>query len=354
MILLYIKHQADEMQQHEIFLRMLAYMGEEDREGAGSYRGGAGSWRGWRPGGRSRAARAGIPRTQSGTPSNAEGEEDSHGEGSAKALRAKHWLSSVSAPDPASPSNVSVSLYPGRRRMSMQQMKLGLSEGKGSYCRFEGNETEQDLSEKQIIALLTNDWRQTPGAQEGIEPATWAAKVTISGMKAWTAQQLGECSRCKLLGLLRESARLLTAGGVLAVPAVKWDPHSVNEAESQAARRVGFLLLTYRPQYWYWELIELSRKVVTVCLTVFVWRRSVRNVALVLGVTILALLATLRLQPHRSRSVNNTQIFSLFVQCVTLMYALMMRAIEDTEGALSESEGRAAYAVLAALFCMVP
>eukprot|EP00961_Rhodomonas_salina_P138470 1862486-Rhodomonas_salina.1 len=173
-------------------------------------------------------------------------------------------------------------------------------------------------------------------------------------MNSWSVNQLRECSRPKLLGLLRESAGLLAAGGVLAVPAVQWDPESSDEVESKAAHRLSFLLLSYTPPFWYWELVELSRKFFTACATVFVWRRNVRQVAVVLAVTFLALLATMRLRPYRSRSVLNTQIFSLFVQCTTLLYGLMIRAIEATEDSSAEEEGQTAYTVLLALFCMVP
>eukprot|EP00961_Rhodomonas_salina_P108751 1464028-Rhodomonas_salina.1 len=116
------------------------------------------------------------------------------------------------------------------------------------YCFFEGNEDEQNLSEQQIISLLTHDWRHTPASAETTDLEMWTAKVTISGMEAWTGHQLRECSRAKLLSLLRESAMLLTAGGVLAVPAVKWDPGSLDVAESTAANRLGFLMMSYKPQ----------------------------------------------------------------------------------------------------------
>eukprot|EP00961_Rhodomonas_salina_P154991 2087741-Rhodomonas_salina.2 len=227
-------------------------------------------------------------------------------------------------------------------------------------CPFD-RETEEKLSEDQIVLLLTHDWRQTPSDEAGAGERRGkaggrekgAATVTVPGLEAWSEPQLRTCTRAQLLALLREAARRLTASGVLAVPAVAWDLEST-EAERQAGRRVGFLLLTYRPEYWYWELVELARKFFTACATTFAWQRNARQLSLVLGVTIIALLATMVLEPYRSRSVLNTQIFSLSVQGATLLYGLTKRAIEATEDIAAADEGQAAYAVLLFLFLVMP
>ncbi|KAJ8049389.1 hypothetical protein HOLleu_02125 [Holothuria leucospilota] len=112
-----------------------------------------------------------------------------------------------------------------------------------------------------------------------------------------------------------------------------FEPHlndTVNENEYLLSKRcesdvlpvwVKFLCENYKPQYWYWEIIELARKVTqTVLVTLLGWEDTLTKL-LTIGTSVLFLTLHARLSPMMSNFEQRLQMFSLSAIFINVLIA---------------------------------
>lgn len=86
---------------------------------------------------------------------------------------------------------------------------------------------------------------------------------------------------------------------------------------------ISFFCENYRPQYWYWEIIELTRKMTqTVLVTVLGWDSNF-TVLLTIGIAVSFLILHARLQPMKNEFEQGLQMFSLVAIFINVLLAAL-------------------------------
>ena len=83
---------------------------------------------------------------------------------------------------------------------------------------------------------------------------------------------------CKVIKQVEELAWNLSRQGVLSNPALEWDG-SLGNKERLAIERLGFLLNAYQIPCWFWEIVELVRKLILTGILVVVYQGSPAHLA---------------------------------------------------------------------------
>ena len=82
----------------------------------------------------------------------------------------------------------------------------------------------------------------------------------------------------KCMKQVEEVAWTLQRRGVLPLPPLEWDG-SLGSREKVAVDRMGFLLNAYQVSCWYWEMVELLRKLILTGILVVVYQGTPPHLA---------------------------------------------------------------------------
>eukprot|EP00286_Rhodomonas_abbreviata_P021134 CAMPEP_0181305812 /NCGR_PEP_ID=MMETSP1101-20121128/9944_1 /TAXON_ID=46948 /ORGANISM="Rhodomonas abbreviata, Strain Caron Lab Isolate" /LENGTH=618 /DNA_ID=CAMNT_0023411783 /DNA_START=413 /DNA_END=2269 /DNA_ORIENTATION=- len=115
---------------------------------------------------------------------------------------------------------------------------------------------------------------------------------------------------------------LLSFRGEISLPVLRWTGET--QEEKDVISRIGFLFDSYKVQYWYFELLEMSRKLIMSSLLVFIYPGSPQQAAAGLFTTVFFLLIFLATTPYTATTLDNLQAISLTAQTATLFYGLML------------------------------
>ena len=126
-------------------------------------------------------------------------------------------------------------------------------------------------------------------------------------------------------------AHTLCTTGITAIPAQVWNESTENVDEQRIVRRLGFVLVAYRVEYWWWEALEMLRKFLMTSLLIFVYPDDPAQMAAGLFITFCFLLANMTFQPFATPSLNALQSFSMVAQFLTLFVGIMMAFTEKKE-----------------------
>jgi Transient receptor potential (TRP) ion channel len=94
-----------------------------------------------------------------------------------------------------------------------------------------------------------------------------------------------------------------------------WAASHLRELETRAKQKVGFLFEHYSPSCWYWEVVELGRKLALTSVLALIAPGSAGQVLVGLLIAFFALLANLRLRPYataRMNMMNQTAQLNMF------------------------------------------
>ena len=83
--------------------------------------------------------------------------------------------------------------------------------------------------------------------------------------------------------------------------------------------RFGFLFVAYRVNFWWWEAVEMFRKLLMTSVLVFVMPGTTGQLAMGSMITFLFLLLNLFWQPYCSPDLNSLASISLIAQFATLV-----------------------------------
>ena len=163
-------------------------------------------------------------------------------------------------------------------------------------------------------------------------------KGVFTGLLLQDVEQLG-------LSLLDE--------GVLTISPLEWDG-ALGPSEVNVIDRLGFLLDAYQASVWYWEVVEMVRKLILTSLLVVIYDGSAPHLFGSLITTFIFTIAHLKVHPYLNRRLNDFQRLALITQFLTILGCiiyLMVQTLNDLhEVKPSEEDPVASY--LLALFIL--
>jgi len=117
---------------------------------------------------------------------------------------------------------------------------------------------------------------------------------------------------------------------ILALPPLAWDG-SLGVEERLVINRLGFLLSAYQVQTYWWELVELLRKLVLTCILHVAYDGSTSQLSGSLLTTFIFLMLHLRVDPYLSKVLNSFQRLVLVSQFLTISGGIILVLKEKTE-----------------------
>jgi hypothetical protein len=114
----------------------------------------------------------------------------------------------------------------------------------------------------------------------------------------------------------------LTSAQIVSVPPVSWDGET-GDVEQDGIEKCGFLFLTYKADCWWFEIFEMSRKVILSAVISFVSDPDVR-LAVAYLISFGSLVVVVLARPFLNPSVNFFMTAALITQTLTLVYGLML------------------------------
>jgi hypothetical protein len=150
--------------------------------------------------------------------------------------------------------------------------------------------------------------------------------------------------------------------GAIALPAVHWEGDEEDDErraaaapqpesprmlctatlpalQARALRDVGFLISNYTTKCWYWESIELFRKLILTSVLALVAPRSAGQVVTGSLVALFALLANLRLRPYALGTLNMVNQIAQLNLFLLLFTALLLKVDVDGDSTAGFFEG---------------
>ena len=176
----------------------------------------------------------------------------------------------------------------------------------------------EDLTPDQIDALIRHHWgvNLDPESRRG---DSWLFPST---------QPLDPRQR-----LLRH-CEYLQQEQVLSIGKASWnETDSASEQEKRAVECVGFLFLSYRVEFWYFELIEQLRKLLMTSIIVVFYPGSLDQLIGGILITFLGLVLCFRMRPYMQPQLSELQATCLAIQGVTLFYGVVLIADSNTKTA---------------------
>ena len=139
-----------------------------------------------------------------------------------------------------------------------------------------------------------------------------------------------------------EIAFLLRKQGVITEPALEWDG-SLGPEEEIVIERLGFLLNAYTVQAWYWEIVEMFRKLILTVALAALYQGEPAQLAGSLLTIFIFLVLHMLLKPYLNQGLNIFQRLALISQWLTVFGGLMfvvtdLLALQDPE---SDGNGKA-------------
>jgi hypothetical protein len=186
------------------------------------------------------------------------------------------------------------------------------------------------LSREQCTSVLAHDFVRDPTAAE-FEGAIDALEDQLAGRISSTGAGTEEDAQVEVaedesLDALRkrtaEYVDKLTSAQIVSVPPVSWDGET-GDIEQDAIEKCGFLFLTYKADCWWFEMFEMSRKVILSAVISFVSDPDVR-LAVAYLISFGSLVVVVLARPFLNPSVNFFMTAALITQTLTLVYGLML------------------------------
>ena len=144
--------------------------------------------------------------------------------------------------------------------------------------------------------------------------------------------QYENVSGCELRKKVLELQASLLRDGAFVLTPVVWDGASGSQ-EKLAMRRAGFLFSMYRADVWWFEILEMIRKLIINGVLVYIVHTEIRA-AVGFAVCFLSLVVSMQMRPFASPKLNQLMVTGLAFQTTTLTYGILINvrnnALEDT------------------------
>jgi len=175
-------------------------------------------------------------------------------------------------------------------------------------------------------------------------------RLSISKMSALDLENIEVLRKCVL-----SKAVDLANRGVIAVPVVGWDGKEPGEQE--ALDRISFIFQAYKVKYYYYELLEMTRKMLMIGAMGMFYPNLPQQFCTALAITIVWLVLGLRLQPWAHPGLNALNFFSLSFQALVLCQGLLTKISQATEDSVTLNDvfmTNVLQIVLSVLIVLVP
>jgi len=161
-------------------------------------------------------------------------------------------------------------------------------------------------------------------------------KKLLAGMRGST-WAYHEVPRLRLEELFVDMVhRLQLLGVVVSHVSLSWD--GTSPKERLALAHLGFLFKGYRVGVWYWEVVELIRKLIFNALMSFIYPGSRTQLVLGFVVAVVFALASAKLVPTKDTRVAAMHFMASIALSTTLLYALVWRLLQLGEKGTGEQE----------------
>ena len=156
------------------------------------------------------------------------------------------------------------------------------------------------------------------------ENATYAMLIQV--------EKIENSLRSILLDQVLDIAYTLEKEGLISVSTLEWDG-SLGREEQVVINRLGFLLNAYSVQSYYWEFIEMARKLILTSFLSVLYQGSTEHLAGSLMTIFLFLLAQMLLKPYLNQGLNVFQRLSLISQWFTVFGGICFKMVDyiDTQ-----------------------
>lgn len=170
------------------------------------------------------------------------------------------------------------------------------------------------------------------------EGSSWSAwfGVNDAGQKLL---ELDNVSNADLRRWIAGVGAKMKALGKLTVHDKGWDEETAEER--QAVAHIGPCFVQYKVQFWYWELVEMSRKLLLVAIIPMLINSAQAQITVAMFTSLLAFSACIWGFPYRSSYPNLLQSYVQFTLFCTLYYGQQLLGCEDPSdcGYLSDLQG---------------
>ena len=137
---------------------------------------------------------------------------------------------------------------------------------------------------------------------------------------------------CDTLGHVLYMAVAILAVGIYPVGVPIWtlfllvkNRHDMKIENSPGRLRYAFLVADYKPEYYFWETLEMLRKVILTGLLIFFARGSVLQLVVGILITFCFLLGTARNMPYKSMTSNRFKLATESALMLTLIFAVLLK-----------------------------
>jgi len=134
---------------------------------------------------------------------------------------------------------------------------------------------------------------------------------------------------------LQQLIRYAELHGIIEVDHLRWDG-STGEDEEHAIARVGWLFENLRVQTWYFEVVEMVRRLVHCTILVFIYPSTKHQIICGFLVAFLFLIVSMRRRPYRDPLLEKIHIYSLIAICVTHMFALSLVSENELDSGVAD------------------
>jgi len=248
-----------------------------------------------------------------------------------------------------------------QRRHDIEERRRHIEDGDRRDPRLvELDELAQKLIEMERDDLLkeatfTPDWRSELGEGEELyvdNPDQFDVFFKRMNIRKQT--------KAERVTQLKSLAEKLVKDRIIAVPPQVWeekeyddtDATRVPDEEEMILKRLGFIFLAYRVDYWWWESVEMTRKVMMTTLLVFIYPGSPAQLACGAMICFIFLLLNIGFAPYCTDGLNSLSSFSLICQFLTLFVGIMISLLE-AQGEDNTKVGQNDQAVVATLIVIV-
>jgi hypothetical protein len=140
-----------------------------------------------------------------------------------------------------------------------------------------------------------------------------------------------------------ELAHRLVVDEVIAYPAQVWNNHRDGEEDDDSHEQVlisrfGFLFIAYRVDCWWWEAVEMFRKLLMTSVLVFIKPGTPGQLSVGAMITFFFLLLGLFWRPFCSSTLNNLNSGTLIAQFCTLFVGIMIALLDAIPGGTSRGD----------------
>ena len=139
--------------------------------------------------------------------------------------------------------------------------------------------------------------------------------------------QWEERLRQVVCGQVEQKGNNMLSEGVISVPPLKWDG-ALGEEEKRMLIRMGFVVDAFRVKAWYWEVVDMTRKLILTSLLVVAFDGSTSHLAGSLLTSFIFLLLHFNMHPYLHRGLSNFQQIAMATHVLSISAGILYHQVD--------------------------